>query len=182
MVAGVSRHVSERAPRPCVAEEESHYLSAETSNEVSDGRHCRTRRGQRALRALPQAGLRRGHRGWGPDVSGSLALAAKHLPSGLRRENVQPGRARPLCKPLIPSLLLPAEPARPRVPAPGRGCGCLCARLGEGPTWQPSHKHMNDSLETDFYFLSQGTSGFKPESVLFRFYFSLSPTQFHVYL
>lgn len=80
----------------------------------------------------PHAGLRRSLRE-GPDVSASLALAAKRLPSGLRRESVQPGPAWPLCKTLILSLLFPALQPRASRPGAGRGCGCLCPGPGEGP-------------------------------------------------
>lgn len=135
--------------------------------------------------SLPHAHLKGSHRE-GPDVSVSLALTVKYLPSGLWRENVQPGQAQPLCKMLIPSLLFPA--LRPERPPPPR----LWVRVSlPGPPYERrapgSHpcKANEQPIRNQlvfFFFLSQGTSGFKPDNMLFQFYFSLNATKFHVYL
>lgn len=112
--------------------------------------------------------------------------APRHLLSGLRRANVQPvqpGKAQPLCRMLIPSPLFPPQDgAAPPRPAPEPPVSLLPGDPRGPRAWQPSLQSKRTTRWKPTRFSSQGTSGFQPDNMLFQFYFSLNPTKFHVYL
>lgn len=69
----------------------------------------------------------------------------------------------------------PAGPPRRWVP------GVPASALGPS-AWRLSLQSERTTHEKQTRFSSPGTSGLKPDNMLFRVYSSLNPTKFHVYL